>query len=386
MTVDMRRMAQNRLGRAGMLALAAIVTVLAVTGSAFVIAGANPLEAYYAYFVEPLTREFTLLEVLNKATPILFTGTAVAIAFRAGYWNIGVEGQLLMGAIAAAGIGQVVEGWPSLLVLPAMIAAGALAGAAWALVPALLRVRLGIDEVVTTLLLNPVALLVVQALLHGPWKDPETGFPESPRIVAAAELPQLSEFIPLIGRSRLHLGFVLAVIFIVVAWYVLSRTATGLRVRAVGLSPRGARFAGIRVERTLLRVALVSGAIAGVAGVSEVAGIQFRLTEGVSPGFGYTGVVVAMLGGLTMPGVLLAGLLLGDLSVGASSAVRSLQIPSQVGDVVQGTLLLVVVGAVAVYRWRTTREDDRPPDEGEPHPGEPPEGPEGTAPVEAPPT
>jgi simple sugar transport system permease protein len=386
MTLEARRMAESRLGRAGMIALGAVVTILAVSGSAFVIAGANPLEAYGAYFITPLTREFTLLEVLNKATPILFTGTAVAIAFRAGYWNIGVEGQLLMGAVAAAGIGQVVEGWPTLIVLPLMVAGGALAGAAWALVPALLRVRMGIDEVVTTLLLNPVALLVVQGLLHGPWKDPETGFPESPRIAEAAEFPQLSEFIPFIGRSRLHLGFVIAVVLIIVAWYVLSRTSTGLRVRAVGLSPRGARFAGIRVERTLLRVALVSGAVAGIAGVSEVAGIQFRLTEGVSPGFGYTGVVVAMLGGLAMPGVLLAGLLLGDLSVGASSAVRSLQIPSQVGDVVQGTLLLVTVGALAIYRWRTTREDDRPPDEGEPEPEDPPDKPEGAAPVEEPPT
>jgi ABC-type uncharacterized transport system permease subunit len=386
MSLELRRMAEHRLGRAGIIAFGAIVTILAVTGSAFVIAGANPLDATYAYFVQPLTREFTLLEVLNRATPILFTGTAVAIAFRAGYWNIGVEGQLLMGAVAAAGIGQLVEGWPTLLVLPLMIGGGALAGAAWALVPALLRVRMGIDEVVTTLLLNPVALLVVQGLLHGPWKDPETGFPESPRIAEAAEFPQLSDFIPLIGRSRLHLGFVIAVVVIVIAWYVLSRTATGLRVRAVGLSPRGARFAGIKVERTLLRVALISGAIAGIAGVSEVAGIQFRLTEGVSPGFGYTGVVVAMLGGLTMPGVLLAGLLLGDLSVGATSAVRSLQIPSQVGDVVQGTLLLVVVGAVAIYRWRTTREDDRPADEGEPEPDEPPDAPEGKAPVETPPT
>jgi len=386
MTLEARRAAESRLGRAGMIAIGAIVTILAVSGSAFVIAGANPLDAYAAYFITPLTREFTLLEVLNKATPILFTGTAVAIAFRAGYWNIGVEGQLLMGAVAAAGVGQVVEGLPTLIVLPIMVGAGALAGAAWALVPALLRVKMGIDEVVTTLLLNPVALLVVQGLLHGPWKDPETGFPESPRIAESAEFPQLSEFIPFIGRSRLHLGFVIAVVVIIIAWYVLSRTSTGLRVRAVGLSPHGARFAGIKVERTLLRVALISGAIAGIAGVSEVAGIQFRLTEGVSPGFGYTGVVVAMLGGLAMPGVLLAGLLLGDLSVGASSAVRSLQIPSQVGDVVQGTLLLVVVGAVAIYRWRTTREDDRPPDEGEPEPEEPPDGPEGKAPVEAPPT
>ena len=382
MTLEMRRMGESRVGRAGIVAIGAIVTILAVTGSAFVIAGASPIDAAYAYFVQPLTREFTLLEVLNKATPILFTGTAVAIAFRAGYWNIGVEGQLLMGAVAAAGIGQVVHGWPPILALPLMVAGGALAGAAWALVPALMRVRMGIDEVVTTLLLNPVALLVVQALLHGPWKDPETGFPESPRIAESAEFPQLAEFIPFIDRSRLHLGFVIAIVVIGIAWWVLSRTSTGLRVRAVGLSPHGARFAGIKVERTLLRVALISGAIAGVAGVSEVAGIQFRLTEGVSPGFGYTGIVVAMLGGLAMPGVLLAGLLLGDLSVGASSAVRSLQIPSQLGDVVQGVLLLTVIGAVAIYRWRTSREDERPADEGEP----PPDEPEGQPPPETSPT
>jgi simple sugar transport system permease protein len=381
-TLEARRMAETRVGRIGMIAIGAVVVILAVTGTAFIIAGANPLDAYYTYFAQPLTREFTLLEVFNKATPLLFAGTAVAIAFRAGYWNIGVEGQLLMGAVAAAGIGQVVHGWPTLLVLPLMIVGGALAGAAWALVPALLRVKMGIDEVVTTLLLNPVALLVVQALLQGPWKDPETGFPESPRIAEAAEFPPLSDFLPFIGKSRLHLGFVIAIVLIGIAWWVLSRTGTGLRVRAVGLSPHGARFAGIKVERTLLRVALISGAIAGIAGVSEVAGIQFRLTEGVSPGYGYTGIVVAMLGGLAMPGVLVAGLLLGDLSVGASSAVRSLQIPSQLGAVVQGTLLLTVIGAVAIYRWHASREDERPADEGEP----PPDEPDGLPPSEGSPT
>jgi simple sugar transport system permease protein len=374
-TADGRRAVAARVPRGGAIAIGAVVTVLAVTGGAFVIAGANPLEAALAYFVRPLTREFTLLEVLVASTPLLFAGTAVAIAFRAGYWNIGVEGQLLMGAVAAAGIGQLAEGWPAWLVLPAMLAGGALAGAAWALVPALLRVRLGIDEVVTTLLLNPVALLVVEGLLHGPWRDPETGFPESPRIAATAEFPRFLD-------SRLHLGFFMAIVLIVAAWWVLSRTATGLRVRAVGLSPHAARFAGIRVERTLLRVALISGAVAGIAGVSEVAGIQYRLTAGLSPGFGYTGIVVAMLGGLTMPGVLLAGLLLGDLGVGASSAVRSLQIPSQLGAVVEGTLLLVTIGALALYRRRASREDERPPDEGEPEPEEP----AGQAPVEASPT
>ena len=340
------------------LVLAAILITFVITAGPILAAGANPIAAYYAFVVQPLTSSFTLLEVLVTATPIMLTGAAVAIAFRAGYWNIGAEGQLLLGAIAAAGIGTMVGGLPPLLALPVMIVGGALAGAAWALVPALLRVRFGIDEVVTTLLLNPVALLLVNGLLHGPWRDPETGFPESPRIAASAEFPALIE------RSRVHLGIVLAIAVIVVAWYVLARTPAGLRLRAAGLSPHGARFAGINVPATLLGAALVSGAIAGIAGVSEVAGIQNRLTGGLSPGYGYTGIVVATLGTLTMPGVALAALFLGDLTVGASSAARSLGIPSQLGAVVQGVLLLTTVALLAVRRhraWRPSASEAAPP-------------------------
>ncbi len=333
------------------LIVAAILITFAITAGPIILAGANPIEAYAAYVVVPLTSQFTLLEVLVSATPILFTGAAVAIAFRAGYWNIGAEGQLLLGAIGAAGIGTMVGGLPPIVALPVMIAGGALAGAAWALVPALLRVRFGIDEVVTTLLLNPVALLLVNGLLHGPWRDPVTGFPESQRIAASAEFPTL------IDRSRVHLGFLLALAVIVVAWYVLARTPAGLRLRAAGLSPHGARFAGINVFGTLLGAALVSGAIAGIAGVSEVAGIQHRLTGGLSPGYGYTGIVVATLGTLTMPGVAIAALFLGDLTIGASSAARSLGIPSQLGAVVQGVLLLTTVALLAQRRYRLGRTD-----------------------------
>jgi general nucleoside transport system permease protein len=331
------------------LVVAAVLITFVITAGPIIVAGANPIEAYAAFVVVPLTSQFTLLEVLVSATPILLTGAAVAIAFRAGYWNIGAEGQLLLGAIGAAGVGIVVGGLPPLLALPLMIAGGALAGATWALLPALLRVRFGIDEVVTTLLLNPVALLVVNGLLHGPWRDPVTGFPESPRIAASAEFPTL------IDQSRLHLGFLLALAVIAIAWYVLARTPAGLRLRAAGLSPHGARFAGIDVSRTLLGAALVSGAIAGIAGVSEVAGIQNRLTGGLSPGYGYTGIVVATLGTLTMPGVAIAALFLGDLTVGASSAARSLGIPSQLGAVVQGVLLLTTVALMAVRRHRLRR-------------------------------
>jgi ABC-type uncharacterized transport system permease subunit len=352
------RLAGGFAGTIGLAVLALLIT-FALLAVPMLLAGANPLQAWWQYLVGPLTSTFTLLEVLVTSTPILLTGAAVAFAFRAGFWNIGAEGQLLLGAIAAAGIGQLVGGLPAFVALPLMIAGGALAGALWALGPALLRVRLGIDEVVTTLLLNPVALLLVNALLHGPWRDPVTGFPESPRIATVAEFPTL------FARSRLHLGFVVALVVIAIGWWATTQTATGLRMRAVGLAPHAARFAGIPVEGMLIRAALVSGAIAGIAGVGEVAGIQNRLTAGLSAGFGYTGIVVAMLGGLTMPGVLFAGLLLGDLTVGASSASRALQLPSQLGAVVQGTLLLVTVGLLAVRRNRAARSES-PPDPLEP--------------------
>jgi general nucleoside transport system permease protein len=331
------------------LPLLAIAVTFALTAGVVLAAGASPFAAYKELLVTPLSSEFRILEVLVSATPILLTGAAVAIAFRSGYWNIGAEGQLLCGAIAAAWLGQHVDGWPRLASLPALVVVGALAGAAWALGPALLRVWFGIDEVVTTLLLNPVALLLVSALLNGPWRDPVTQFPESPRIAATAEFPQL------LGASRLHLGFVLALAVIAVAWFVVERTPVGLRLRSVGLSPRASRFAGIRVERTLLGAALVSGAIAGIAGVSEVAGIQFRLTEGVSSGFGYTGIVVATLGGLTMLGVGIAGLFLGLVNVGAGSAARELDVPSQLGNVIVATLLLVTVALLVFRRFRIAR-------------------------------
>lgn len=328
----------------GLVLMALVITFL-LTAGPIAIAGGDPLSAYAEFLLVPLTSRFTILEVLVTATPLLLTGTAVALAFRGGYWNIGAEGQLLVGAIMAAAIGQV-AGLPQILAIPLMILGGAIGGALWALGPALLRVRFGIDEVVTTLLLNPVALLFVNALLHGPWRDPVSGFPESPRIVESAEFPQLLE------RSRLHFGFVVALLVVTAVGYVVGRTPAGLRLRAVGLSPHGARFAGIDVGRTLLLTALVSGAIAGIAGVGEVAGIQYRLTSGLSPGFGYTGIVVATLGTLSMPGVTLAALLLGDLAVGASSAGRALGIPSQLGAVVQGTLLLVTIALVAIRRNR----------------------------------
>jgi simple sugar transport system permease protein len=307
---------------------------------------ANPLEAYYYFLVDPLSSRVSAIEVLVKATPLLLTGAAVTFAFAGGYWNIGAEGQLYAGAVAATAVGLQVHDLSAWLAIPLMIAGGFLAGMLWALLPALMKIRLAIDEVVTTLLLNSVALFIVSFLLNGPWRDPISQWPQSPEIAAAAIFPKL------IPRSRLHLGFILAVVVIIALWFILTRTAFGLRMRAVGLEPEAARFAGIKVERTMLISALVSGGIAGLAGVSEVAGIHYHLIDAISPGYGYTGIIIATLGTLNAWGVALAALFVGLIDTGGQTVSRALGVPSYLGDVIQAALLLVTLGMLLLQSYR----------------------------------
>jgi len=309
-------------------------------------AGANPMAAYRRYVVWPLTSGSSFGEVLLTATPLLFTGLAVAIAFRAGFYNIGAEGQFLVGAVAATWVGTSFDGLPAVVAIPLALLAGALAGAAWVLIPALLRVGFRIDEVVTTLLLNPVALLLVQGLLNGPWRNPENQFPESQHIGAGYRFPVV------IPTTRVHLGFAIVLVLAVLAWLTLARTATGLRLRALGQTAAGARFNGVDVERSMLSAALVSGAIAGMGGVSQVCGLQHQLTGEISAGFGYTGIIVATLAALTPIGVVLVAVLVADIVVGADSASLVLQVPPQMGQVVTATLLLVTVGILVLRRYR----------------------------------
>ncbi|MCB0202304.1 MAG: ABC transporter permease [Anaerolineae bacterium] len=328
--------------------LLAIALTFAITSTLVLLVKANPLQAYYFFLAEPLSSRVSIIEVLVKSTPLLLTGAAVTFAFVGGFWNIGAEGQLLAGATAATAIGLQMDGVSPLIALPLMIAGGFAAGMAWVLIPALMRVKLAIDEVVTTLLLNSVALLGVSALLNGPWRDPISQWPQSPEIAASAMFPKL------IPRSRLHLGFVLAIVIIVVMWFVLSRTAFGLRMRAVGMSPDAARFAGIKVERTLLISALASGGIAGLAGVSEVAGIHFHLIDAISGGNGYTGIIVATLGGLNPWGAGLAALFIGVIDTGSQSVSRALGVPVYLGDVILATLLLVTLAMLLLQRYRVS--------------------------------
>jgi len=331
--------------------VAAVLATFLLTATLIFMVKANPLEAYYYFLIDPLSSRVSAIEVLVKATPLLLTGAAVTFAFVGGYWNIGAEGQLYAGATAATAIGVQMEGVSPWLALPLMIIGGFGAGLAWALIPALMKVKLAIDEVVTTLLLNSVALFIVSALLNGPWRNPISQWPQSPEIAAAAIFPKL------IPRSRLHLGFIVAVVVIILLWFVISRTAFGLRMRAVGLSPAAARFAGINVERTVLTAALVSGGIAGLAGVSEVAGIHYHLIDAISPGYGYTGILIATLGTLNAWGVALAALFIGLIDTGGQTVSRALGVPSYLGDVIQATLLLVTLGLLLLQGYRIRREE-----------------------------
>lgn len=326
--------------------LLAVALTMVITSALVLLVRANPLHAYYYFLVEPLSSRVSVIEVLVKATPLLLTGTAVIFAFVGGFWNIGAEGQLLAGATAATAIGLQMHDMPAIVALPLMIAGGFLAGMAWVLVPALMKVKLAIDEVVTTLLLNSVALLAVSALLNGPWRDPISQWPQSPEIAASAIFPKL------IPRSRLHLGFLLALAVIAVVWYVLNHTAFGLRLRAAGQSPEAARFAGVKVERTTLVAALVSGGIAGLAGVNEVAGIHYHLIDAISGGHGYTGIIVATLGGLNPLGGTLAALFIGLIDTGSQSVSRALGVPIYLGDVILATLLLVTLATLLLQRYR----------------------------------
>ena len=326
--------------------LVAVLATVALTAIPIRLGGANPSAAFERYLVTPLSSTAGLYEVLLTATPLLFTGIAVAIAFRVGYWNIGAEGQFLAGAVATTAVALAMPDLPAPLALPLGFVAGAAGGLAWAVLPAWLKKRADIDEVVTTLLLNPVALLVVQGLLNGPWRNTSSGFTDSDRFGTGYDLPAL------IPGTRVHWGFGLAVFVIIVAGVVLSRTAVGVQIRAAGQAPQAAAFSGIPVHRLRWRCALVSGAVAGLGGSSQVMGVQHQLTQGISNNYGYTGVIVATLGLLSAVGVFLVAVLLGDISVGAQNVSLVLQVPTQLGAIFGALLMLMVLAAMSLRRYR----------------------------------
>ena len=323
-----------------------------VVSSFFVAWAGAPLgRTYELIFEGGFGSRFAWAETLTRATPLILTGLSAAVAFRARFYNIGAEGQLYLGALAAVAVGGLHGGigfdvHPALL-FPLMMLAAMVAGALLLLVPALLRTRLGVDEVVTTLLLNFIVLLFVSMMLDGPMKDPAAmGWPQS---VALSDAMQLGK---LIERTRVHTGLLWAVGLSVLLWALMKYTTFGFAVRAVGANARGAAFVGVPVERTMIAVALLSGALAGLAGAIEVAGRTAYVTLDMSPGYGYSGIVIAMLAGLNPLGVVAAAVFIAGVLVGADSMSRGVAVPTYIAEVIVAISLISMLVATAFARYR----------------------------------
>jgi len=331
-------------------AAGAVAFTLAVCALLVLWAGAPVGRAYAALLVGGFGSRFALAETLTRATPLILTGLAAAVAFRARFFNIGAEGQLYLGALAAVAVGGLyggAGGLPAPLLFVAMFVAAMAAGAAWLVVPALLRTRLAVDEVVTTLLLNFVVMLFVGWMLDGPMKDPlAMGWPQSVSLDSALELPKLIE------RTRVHAGLLLALVAALAVWAVVKFTAFGFEMRAVGANAAAARFAGIPVGRTVLKTALLSGALAGLAGAVEVAGRAGYVTLDMSPGYGYAGIVVAMLAALNPLAVVAAAVFIAGMFVGADGMSRAVGVPTYIADVIVAVALLATLVATLLVRYR----------------------------------
>jgi len=329
----------------------AVVAALALAGILIAIAGASPLEAYWRILIGAFGSRLSATETLTRATPLILTGLSAAVAFRARLWNIGAEGQFYIGAIAVAAFGsRALAALPAPLLIPLLLAIGAAAGMAMLLGPLWLRLRFSVDEVVTSLLLNFIAVLFVSMLIDGVLKDPAAfGWPQSRPVVDQAMLPKL------IAHSRLHIGFVIAVVLAVVVHFIQSRTVFGMRSRAVGLNPQGAVFAGVRLAPTLVTVACLSGGLAGLAGAIEVMGVKGYVTTDLSPGFGYTGIVVAMLANLNPLGVVFSAIFTAAMFVGADGMSRGLRIPTYIADVTVALSLLTMLIALFFIQYRLRR-------------------------------
>jgi general nucleoside transport system permease protein len=311
-------------------------------GIVLFLAGENPLQVYASMFSRALGNWNGVAETLVKTTPLLLAGLGVAVAFRMQLWNIGAEGQLYWGAIFATGLALfVIPNAPGWLMVPAMVGAGLLGGALWGLIPGVLRAWLGASEIITS--------LISEYLIHGPWRDPQSfGFPGTPSLPAAGWLAHW-------GTTRVHLGLLFGLLAALVLWIMLRRTRWGYEIGVMGENPRAALYAGMPTKRTILLVMALSGALAGLAGMSEVAGIGHQLQRNLSPGYGYAAIIVAWLGRLHPFGAVLVAFLLAALTVGGDQIQMSLGLPAAIAPMLQGTILFFLLGGDVLTRYRITR-------------------------------
>ena len=329
----------------------AVLFTLTISALLVLWAGAPVAQTYALLLKGGFGSVFALSETFTRAIPLILTGLAATVAFKARLFNIGAEGQLYAGALAAVAVGGLHGGsgfdiapW---ILFPLMMLAAALAGALLLLGPALMKAKLGVDEVVTTLLLNFIMLLLVSLMLDGPMKDPTAmGWPQS--VALHGEL-ELSKLVP---QTRVHTGLLWAVALALMLWALMKYTVLGFDIRAVGANARAAAFAGVPITRTVVLVAMLSGALAGLAGAIEVAGRTSYVTLDMSPGYGYSGIVIAMLAALHPLGVLAASVFVAGVLVGADSMSRAVGVPTYIADVIVATSLISVLVATLLTQYR----------------------------------
>ena len=346
---------EKRAERSAVIAVAspliAIALSLVTIAILFAILGKNPFEALWVYFVEPLTDAFSLQEIAVKATPLVMIAVGLSLCYIANIWNIGAEGQFIVGAVCGSWLAVRTNGTDAgFWVLPAMLILGALGGALYALIPAICRVYFGASEILTSLMLVYVANFGMDYLVRGPWRDPQgLNFPTTAAFDPVASVPTLFE-----GAGRLHAGAVIALIVVMLVTVLLGRTIMGFEIRLVGAAPKAARFSGFSTDRLVLFTFAVSGALAGLAGIIEVAGPIGHLDPGVSSGYGFTAIIVAFLGRLNPVGILIAGLFLALTFIGGEGAQISLKVPLDLTKVFQGILLFYVLAcnSLIIYRVR----------------------------------
>src|SRR5712692_6208279 len=328
--------------------LIAIGLTIVTMSILFAILGKNPISALGVYFIDPLTDAYSLQEIAVKATPLVMIAVGLSLCYLANVWNIGAEGQFLMGAVAGSWLAVKTHGtdaghW----VMPAMLMLGALGGALYALIPAICKVKFGATEILTSLMLVYVADLFLDYLVRGPWRDPKGyNFPTTPDFDPVATVPILIE------GSRLHAGALIALVVVAAAMLLLGRTIKGFEIKVVGAAPRAARFAGFNVNQLTILTFLVSGALAGLAGIIEVAGPVGNLRPNISPGYGFTAIIVAFLGRLNPIGILIAGLFLALTFIGGEQAQISIKVPLDLTKVFQGILLFYVLACDSLILYR----------------------------------
>lgn len=306
----------------------------------FTLLGKNPVEAFHAFFVEPINDVYGMGELIIKASPLMLIGVGLAIGFKADIWNIGAEGQLAMGAIFGGGIAIFFSESNSIFILPAMFVTGTIGGMLWASIPAFLKIKYNVNEILVSLMLNYVAILILSLLIHGPWKDPQGyGFPQSILFSDSALLPILIE------GTRLHAGVLISFSAIIVGWIFLMRSFVGYQLQVSGLAINAAAYAGFKYQKMIWIGLLSGGLAAGIAGVAEISGPIGQLLPSVSPGYGFAAIIVAYVGRLHPGGIFLSSLLMALLYLGGESGQMNLDLPNAVTGVFQGMLLFYLLAA-----------------------------------------